>query len=95
MLLEMSHDTGMRNTRLVGLKKKGKVILRRLERDIFPNVWAKPIKEEKASESLAAVKLIASRVLWIIAPCLAILGRNLSLGHCERCGKHNIISDLH
>lgn len=75
--------------------KNAQVIIRRLERDIFPHVGATPIKEVKASELLATVRLIASRgALDYAHRALRYCGQIFRYAIANDCARHNVVADL-
>ncbi len=75
--------------------KNAQVILRRLERDIFPHVGAKPIKEVKASELLTTVRLIANRgALDYAHRALQYCGQIFRYAIANDLAEHNVVADL-
>lgn len=66
-----------------------------MERDIFPHVGAVPIKELRASELLAAAKLIAARgALDYAHRALQYCGMVFRYAIAHDLAEHNIVADL-
>lgn len=76
-------------------EKNASVILRRLERDIFPHVGSKPIKEVIAADILAPARLIASRgALDYAHRAMQYCGQIFRFAIANGWAIHNVVADL-
>lgn len=76
-------------------EKSAAVILRRLERDIFPHVGSKPIKNVVAADILAPAKLIDSRGARDYAHrAMQYCGQIFRYAIANGLAVHNVVADL-